>query len=188
MAKAKKRTDIKSAQSISPKETTYRGITFHSRLEARWAIYLDHNPLVNDWAFEAQTIRDRKSGWTYTPDFIVKAGVVLQGALEIKPVCPTQDYIDQLVHWAPRIPGTQGMTLALCFGDFFKGEPLVFKLGPEGANREEILQKAVPLSKVPILGHQEALEKAGSYRFDLPDQLPKFRNRRSKDWRKGGGK
>lgn len=50
--------------SIDAKETTYKGIKFRSRLEAKWACFFD---LIGwDWQYEPSEING------YNPDFIIK--------------------------------------------------------------------------------------------------------------------
>lgn len=59
-----KNHDIK----ITPIETVYKGYRFRSRLEARWAIYLDHAGWV--WEYEPQGYT-LSNGKKYLPDFLV---------------------------------------------------------------------------------------------------------------------
>ena len=60
----RKNHDIK----ITPIETVYKGYRFRSRLEARWAIYLDHAGWV--WEYEPQGYT-LSNGKKYLPDFLV---------------------------------------------------------------------------------------------------------------------
>jgi len=62
---------------MEAKRTTYRGITFRSRLEARWAVVFDY--LEIEWLYEPQRyIIDMATGdgleeRTYLPDFLLPA-------------------------------------------------------------------------------------------------------------------
>lgn len=62
---------------IEAKPTTYRGITFRSRLEARWAVVFDY--LEVEWLYEPQRYvidmvdGDGLSERTYLPDFFLPA-------------------------------------------------------------------------------------------------------------------
>ena len=55
--------------SIPPKPTIYRGQTFRSRLEARWASYFD--ALGIEWTYEPECYR-LPDGVSYLPDFRLK--------------------------------------------------------------------------------------------------------------------
>lgn len=58
--------------------TFYSGVTFRSRLEAKWAVFMDH--LEVQWHYEPETY-SLSSGW-YVPDFWVPS---VDSFLEIKP-------------------------------------------------------------------------------------------------------
>jgi hypothetical protein len=51
--------------------TVYRGTTFRSRTEARWAVFFDHMGLP--WLYEPKTVT-LPSGSVYIPDFLVNYG------------------------------------------------------------------------------------------------------------------
>ena len=51
--------------AIKPIETHWRGYRFRSRLEARWAVFMDH--LGVEWVYEPEGFSLR-SGY-YLPDF-----------------------------------------------------------------------------------------------------------------------
>lgn len=54
------------SMTIRAIETTYRGVRFRSRLEARWAVFLDE--LGIDWEYEPQGYK-LSDGTYYLPDF-----------------------------------------------------------------------------------------------------------------------
>lgn len=70
--------------------TIYRGIKFRSRLEARWATFLD--AIGADWQYEPQGYT--AGGVSYLPDFwlpeVASRGVRSGLFLEIKPCVPTE--------------------------------------------------------------------------------------------------
>lgn len=55
------------AQQIEAIETTYAGVTFRSRLEARWAVFFDEMGIA--WLYEPEGYK-LPSGW-YVPDFLL---------------------------------------------------------------------------------------------------------------------
>jgi len=177
VGKKKKKVKRPVGQEITAKPTTYRGITFRSRLEARWAIYFDNHPLIDDWTYEPRTFKDPQTGWEYTPDFVLKMGTVMAGWLEVKPLVPTEETLKSLQSFVPHLPNCQGFHLALGYGSFYqKEEPLVFMLGAHAAiDPKTVARHAVALSKVPILGHSGAVKVAKDYRFDLPEKVPASR-------------
>lgn len=67
-----------NAPIINAIPTTYKGITFRSRTEARWAVFLDQLPI--EWQYEAEGYQ-LQSGW-YVPDFWLPD---LDVFLEVKP-------------------------------------------------------------------------------------------------------
>ena len=77
-------------------ETQYKGYRFRSRLEARWAVYLD--AIGWRWEYEPEGF-ELSDGTRYLPDFLLRAGKLADGFrpgdpmlwLEIKPVAPTKE-------------------------------------------------------------------------------------------------
>lgn len=67
---------------MQPIETKYKGYRFRSRLEARWAVFLDH--LKTDWTYESEGFV--LQGTWYLPDFYVKDWSCW---IEIKPTTPS---------------------------------------------------------------------------------------------------
>jgi hypothetical protein len=70
--------------SVRPIETIYKGFRFRSRLEARWAVFLD-NAFSNRWVYEEQGFRLSKDIY-YLPDFVVYSDKYPPMFLEIKPL------------------------------------------------------------------------------------------------------
>lgn len=61
---------------IKPIDTIYKGYRFRSRLEARWAVFLD--ACGADWEYEAEGF-DLGDGVFYLPDFVIQKVKVYQG-------------------------------------------------------------------------------------------------------------
>jgi hypothetical protein len=72
-------------------ETRYKGYRFRSRLEARWAVFLDE--LVVDWAYEPEGFELDDVGTRYLPDFLVTPFGKSPFWLEIKGVKPSAEEI-----------------------------------------------------------------------------------------------
>lgn len=154
-------------QKPEPKPTTYAGVTFRSRLEARWAVFLDAHFLVNDWLYEPRTYR-LNNGWEYTPDFLYTLGD-WKIYLEIKPELPNEGYLAFLCQFAPVL----GFPLFLAYGSFYKETPRLIHIG----NDDGLAGKPVALEDfhgLPVNG--EAIKAVKRYRFDLREQRPTFRN------------
>jgi hypothetical protein len=64
------------------RETTYRGVTFRSRLEARWAAFFDR--IKWDWIYEPF------NGDGYIPDFLIMGARPM--LIEIKPAVTSAEY------------------------------------------------------------------------------------------------
>lgn len=73
--------------TIQPIETRYAGHHFRSRLEARWAVFMDH--LNIPWQYEPQGYKI--DGKNYLPDFLVWPDTDAAFWLEIKGKFPSQD-------------------------------------------------------------------------------------------------
>lgn len=74
------------SMNIKAIETTYNGIRFRSRLEARWAVFMDS--LCVDWEYEPEGFTN--GDICYLPDFWLPK---LECYLEIKPSDPTEEEI-----------------------------------------------------------------------------------------------
>lgn len=73
--------------AIQPIQTRYKGHHFRSRLEARWAVFMDH--LNIPWDYEPQGYV--VDGTPYLPDFLVWPNTDNAFWLEIKGTFPTKD-------------------------------------------------------------------------------------------------
>lgn len=76
-------------QGQPARPTVYRGIHMRSRLEARWAAYLDGNPSWRGWEYEPRAYADQSGQWL--PDFVVAIDAAIEGRedhpwfFEVKP-------------------------------------------------------------------------------------------------------
>jgi hypothetical protein len=81
--------------SIKPIQTLYKGYRFRSRLEARWAVFLD--AIQANWTYEPEGY-ELSAGWylpdffvEYSPSFSANMNVGSRGVhIEVKPHEPTQ--------------------------------------------------------------------------------------------------
>jgi len=94
-------------------ETPYKGYRFRSRLEARWAVFLDAAQIK--WEYEKEGY-ELPAGW-YLPDFWIPAkSTQYENAgywLEVKGTCPTKEEQYKCIELAD----TTGHTTLLVWGD-----------------------------------------------------------------------
>lgn len=72
--------------------TTYQGITFRSRTEAKWAVFFDHLNIPYKYELEGYA----ENGIAYLPDFFLE---IQDCFIEIKPTSPSKEEIDKA--WIP---------------------------------------------------------------------------------------
>jgi hypothetical protein len=109
---------------INPVETIYKGIRFRSRLEARWAVFID--ALNFKFVYEPDGY-DLEGTW-YLPDFWVPDW---KAFLEIKPENPTQDHMQK----CQRLSTLTGNRALLITGQPWIDEYSVFLFEPEITNQ-----------------------------------------------------
>lgn len=144
--------------SIEAKPTEYRGTLYRSRLEARWAVYLDHHPGILSPKYEPTTFYSPN---LYTPDFSFFLKTTGTFYLEVKPSLPSIDYLLGLIKILTEHP----ISLLLAVGDFYKSEPIVYEMNTYKSTNRNVLGSS--LTKVPLFGDSYALMCASGYRFDL---------------------
>lgn len=149
----------------SPKPSTYAGVAFRSRLEARWAVFLDNHPNVRSWKYEPFTLELSEPKWDYTPDFEVTfrgsrgSGQPATILLEVKPSLPSDDYEAVISAFANVLNGKiPSVPLYVISGDFFYLR-FTFLRFPRTI-RSPTLSQLFP-NPVPVL------QLAAAYRFDL---------------------
>lgn len=91
---------------MQPIETKYKGYRFRSRLEARWAVFLDY--LNADWTYESEGFI--LQGTWYLPDFYVADWSCW---IEIKPSAPS----DAEIAKAQLLAESSGKRVLLIAGD-----------------------------------------------------------------------
>lgn len=147
-------------KQIQAKPSIYRDITFRSRLEARWAVYLDLRGI--EWEYEPFTYIYTNEAFPsarerYTPDFYWVHNKQVT-VLEVKPKYPNRDTIKHLQAIAVLLKEeeTKPISFLLGYGSIYQSlVPQMLKLGKR-------------LQFVPITTHQKRLfHEAARYRFDL---------------------
>ncbi len=101
---------------ITPIPTRYAGCHFRSRLEARWAVFLDH--LNIEWEYESQGFQ-LPSGARYLPDFKLPG---LKMFLEIKGAEPVKADLKKVREFATEAK-THGYVVLLLAGDIPRPKP-----------------------------------------------------------------
>jgi hypothetical protein len=95
-------TGAQEGSAVKAIETEYKGYRFRSRLEARWAVFMDE--LDVDWQYEPEGF-DTSAG-RYLPDFFLKFRADVPDAtrypgagywLEVKPVPPQADEVAKMM-------------------------------------------------------------------------------------------
>lgn len=96
---------------LKPIPTIYEGQRFRSRLEARWAIYMD--ALSVDYQYEAEAL-DLGDGLTYVPDFFLPS---FPAWLEIKGEIRSDDAGLLIMRKAAALARLSGHPVILAFND-----------------------------------------------------------------------
>ena len=150
--------------SMESKPTSYKGTMYRSRLEARWAVYLDHHKSISQYVYEPP-------GWQgYTPDFLFRLASQ-EIYMEVKPVQPSTDYLQRLITTVKR---ARLDYFLLAVGSFYQEVPILWSMV---TGRGCIIPAGQYLSKSPLYS-EYALRSASGYRFDLRN--PESGNRRIK--------
>lgn len=137
---------------IDSKPTEYLNIRFKSRLEARWAVFLNEHFVVTEFRYEPFTVNNK-----YTPDFLVTTNIPQSFVLEVKPQLPNEQTINEL----KEIADTLKHDLYLAFGSFYKDErPKLQKINPKR------MGPVLELSDIFVVS-ESAINAAKSHRFDL---------------------
>lgn len=162
----------KQPQNIEAKPTQYRGIQFRSRLEARWAVFLDHlefDGVSMRWRYEPFVFTIRPSNWQYTPDFACTFHGAKRGwnklIIEVKPMIPKEEVMALL----EAVDGCQsiGAFKTVCgHGSFFNSMPSVVLVEGGQLPITDFFQHHYQATNV-----DQALATAQAYRFDIHDDL-----------------
>jgi hypothetical protein len=149
--------------TISAIETRYAGCRFRSRLEARWAVFLDHARIT--WQYEPQGFR-LPSGARYLPDFRLPD---LRLYLEIKGAEPTEKDMSKVREFAVEAKA-HGYLVLLLVGDIPRARegtafvPARSFLVREGKPVEDVVTQWRPVSPPHL---RAALTAARSARFEF---------------------
>jgi hypothetical protein len=123
--------------TIEPIKTTYSGTQFKSRLEARWALFMDMSGFP--WKYEPK-------GENTPPDFLVNDDFYM----EVKGTLVSPEYIDFLRR--------QDCYLLAIGGFFNKKLPLLLEITSNGI---------VSVNFFDVFEHPAQFKKACEHRFDL---------------------
>lgn len=93
---------------IKPIPTKYKKVSYKSKLEAQWALYLEKLHLK--FIYEPQSFK--LGTRLYTPDFLIENRLFI----EVKPEVFTLDTLDKITLLATM----REIPVALCAGDFYK--------------------------------------------------------------------
>lgn len=149
-------------KTIAAKPTKAYGITFRSKLEAQWAVFLQNHFMCGTWEYEPLKYTHPQKGWDYTPDFWITSGG-FQHFLEIKPEPPTEEYMAVLMEFATHILPHE---LIICVGGFYKTN--IPDLVYTGTGAVEPLNGSLLFVKP-----EETIEVVRNTRFDLAMQRAK---------------
>lgn len=147
---------------IQPKPTLYAGVRFRSRLEARWAVFLDNQKNVLNWVYEPTTIITPR-GWQYTPDFLIivyVGGKRQQFYIECKPAPICEATEDDLLLYSRYLNHPLILLINPMFGD--AARTIRYKLYMNGSGYGFELTDVFP-------DHAGAADAALQYRFDLKE-------------------
>lgn len=148
---------------IEPKPTRYKKVLYRSRLEARWAVFLDGYKDLKDCAYESFVIKLKSENYRdqYIPDFSFRWPLVSNKVhfLEVKPRKPTNEYYRRLALLSKMIPNP----ILIAFGSFYKTQPLIHTFNGKGFGT---LTKPIPLNLL-FPRSTAAIKRAAGYRFDL---------------------
>jgi hypothetical protein len=135
--------------SIEAKPTEYKGTLYRSRLEARWAVYLDVHPNIFNVIYEPALPK---------VDFCFGlAGSGLTICMQVKPANPSEEYLRELMKVVEKFYHP----FILSIGDFYNGEPVIYDL-----TKQMLRIPGYPLSST-VFSNAYALRSASGYRFDL---------------------
>lgn len=163
----------KKREQIEAKPTTYRGIQFKSRLEARWAVFLDTirfpEHIRMRWVYEGAQFRIVPGNWTYTPDFLLKFTGAKRGwnnlIIEVKPISPEPEVLQSL-EAVGRCKSGGSFRPTVGYGSFFKSMPNIMVITGGTSIITDFFQ-----NHYEALNPDKALKAAQTFRFDIHDEL-----------------
>lgn len=154
---------------MQPIPTTYNGVTYRSRLEARWRVFFDTFFFESGFKvlYEPRTIFSQDGALSWVPDFEIVSGNCSM-LFEIKPLEPNKDYVSYLDY----IYGEKHMEDHAVF--IMVGDPKFWQTDGyaifTNENGRSCVQKGFSLTPETDHAkhrHQMAVLAAKQYRFDL---------------------
>jgi len=106
---------MKRQRHHAPIPTTYNGVTYRSRLEAKWQVFFDE--LEFEASYEVEPVTSADGDILYVPDFVVYSGIkctnwTRKHYIEIKPFPPNKEYISYL----QSLPIPMEVDILVCVG------------------------------------------------------------------------
>jgi len=153
------------SKQIEAKPTEYAGITFRSRLEARWAVFFDE--LDMSWIYEPSILG---SSFSYVPDFRLDFPFNNFFYFEIKPAPVTPEYSHELAEIGEEYFMKGIGRLHLAVGTFYNQDisitllrhPLLTNNSSEKFTFHKFMEKFINDSTIA-----DAIKATRTYRFDL---------------------
>lgn len=133
-----------------PIPTTYNGVTFKSRLEARWAVFFEQQHIAYLYEYEGYDLGD---AGMYLPDFWLPDDGYY---VEIKPSGLPEEYMEQCRNKCGALAKSTGRVVMMLFDCAAPGRGEAFK--PDGS-RKEIAWGTKPKVSAAF----EAAQKASFY-------------------------
>lgn len=143
---------------IDPKPTKFDGVTYRSRLEARFAVMLTACPAVTKFIYEGAVFTDNDTGHTYTPDFIVEIHDTLL-YIEVKPSNVTRAAAQEIIDWGAAVDNM----LCVAAVDFYKKQHTVYYPKSRAARIKPLTSRIFGTCKHPF----QHFDFAAKWRFDL---------------------
>jgi hypothetical protein len=140
---------MKRQRHHAPIPTTYNGVTYRSRLEAKWQVFFDE--LEFEASYEAEPVYGPDGDILYVPDFLIYSGIkctdwTTKHYIEIKPLPPNKEYISYL----QSLPIPIEIDILVCVGlpDF--RQPTGTWLMDIGPPQGKVLQNGFLLKQCPF--------------------------------------
>lgn len=111
--------------AIKALETTYNGVTYRSRAEARWAVFFDHLGLNFLYEHQGYAV----DGWAYLPDFLLLETTTPAMYAEVKPYIGADPEGERKLR--ALIAGRQNER-GLILPDLYPGNVTITVVGPDG--------------------------------------------------------
>lgn len=111
--------------AIKALETTYNGVTYRSRTEARWAVFFDELKLNFLYEHQGYAV----DGWPYLPDFLLLETTTPTLYAEVKPYIGADPDGEQKLR---NLIAGRGKERGLILPDLKPGDVTITVVGPDG--------------------------------------------------------